>query len=87
MCGAQVEVGALACRSCGADETSGWSDASLYDDLDLPEPAGGEPVEVPDTFEEFERLARRPRELSPRAILVIGAVLVVAIALASVRPF
>ena len=51
-------MGALACRECGADETTGWSDATAYDDLDLLEPDG---PEVPDTFEEFERMTEPPR--------------------------
>lgn len=37
-CGADVKRGALACRECGSDELTGWSDETLYDDLDLPSP-------------------------------------------------
>jgi len=38
VCGAAVPPGARACPECGADERAGWDEeASLYDDLDLPE--------------------------------------------------
>ncbi len=57
-CGAEVRVGALSCRSCGADDTTGWSQATDYDDLDLPEPDG---PEIPDTFDQFERMTEPPR--------------------------
>lgn len=62
VCGSEVRVGALACRECGSDDTTGWSEATAYDDLDLPEPEGpgGGPA-VPDTFEEFEELVDPPR--------------------------
>lgn len=75
VCGEPVVVGALACRECGSDEKTGWSDATEYDDLDLPEPEG---IEIPDTLEEFEALARRRKPLSKEAwaaIVVTMAVL------------
>lgn len=74
-------MGALACRECGSDETTGWSEATVYDDIDLPEPEGpgGEPA-VPDTFEEFERLVDPPR-VWPRWIFVSLALLVVVLVL------
>ncbi|MHC4376352.1 MAG: zinc ribbon domain-containing protein [Planctomycetota bacterium] len=37
-CGADVKRGALACRECGSDDLTGWSDETAYDDLDLPDP-------------------------------------------------
>ncbi|MEM7627378.1 MAG: zinc ribbon domain-containing protein [Planctomycetota bacterium] len=37
-CGADVRVGALACPECGSDEDTGWSDDTMYDGLDLPDP-------------------------------------------------
>ncbi len=40
-CGAAVRAGALACPECGSDESTGWSQDTLYDDLDLPEPGYG----------------------------------------------
>lgn len=35
-CGSDVRADALACRECGSDADTGWSDATLYDGLDLP---------------------------------------------------
>jgi hypothetical protein len=39
-CGASIPPRAKACPECGADERTGWRDASVYDGLDLPEHAG-----------------------------------------------
>jgi hypothetical protein len=38
-CGATIPATAKACPECGADERTGWREASVYDDLDLPESA------------------------------------------------
>ena len=38
-CGASIPRNAKACPECGADERTGWREMSVYDDLDLPEPA------------------------------------------------
>jgi hypothetical protein len=35
-CGATVPRRARACPECGADERTGWREASVYDGLDLP---------------------------------------------------
>jgi predicted nucleic acid-binding Zn ribbon protein len=35
-CGAAIPRSARACPECGADERTGWRDASIYDGLDLP---------------------------------------------------
>ncbi len=35
-CGAEVSVKALSCPECGSDEKTGWSEDTMYDDLDLP---------------------------------------------------
>ena len=35
-CGEDVPAGALSCPGCGADEDTGWSEMTEYDDLDLP---------------------------------------------------
>jgi len=40
-CGADVPVGAAVCRECGSDHTTGWSEDTLYDGLDLPDPGYG----------------------------------------------
>ena len=37
-CGTDVPTGASACPECGSDEETGWSDQTIYDGLDLPEP-------------------------------------------------
>jgi uncharacterized membrane protein YvbJ len=36
-CGAEVPSGAKACRECGSDEKTGWSEAAHYDHLGLPD--------------------------------------------------
>ncbi len=36
-CGAEVPIEAKACPECGSDEKTGWSEDTMYDDLDLPE--------------------------------------------------
>ena len=36
-CGADIPPNARACPECGADERTGWAEASIYDGLDLPE--------------------------------------------------
>ena len=38
-CGAAIPRGARACPECGADERTGWREASAYDGLDLPDEA------------------------------------------------
>ena len=37
MCGADVPQQATVCPGCGADESTGWSEAARYDELGLPE--------------------------------------------------
>lgn len=55
-CGASIPPRAKACPDCGADERTGWRDASVYDGLDLPEDAD-------------ERAAtRRARGTAPRRV-------------------
>lgn len=41
-CGAPIPPRARACPDCGADERTGWREASIYDGLDLPPAAGDE---------------------------------------------
>ncbi|WP_083767863.1 zinc ribbon domain-containing protein [Opitutus terrae] len=38
-CGATIPPHALACPECGADERTGWREASIYDGLELPDEA------------------------------------------------
>lgn len=40
-CGEEVRAGALACPECGSDASTGWSEDTLYDGLDLPDPGYG----------------------------------------------
>jgi len=82
VCGAEVRAGAASCRECGSDDATGWSDATEYDDLDLPEPEG---PQIPDTFEEFTRAPSTPRGVSPRLLLTLLVVALVLIAARSVQ--
>jgi hypothetical protein len=50
LCGADVPARSRSCPECGSDEETGWSEDTLYDGLDLPDPGYGR--------EEPERLAR-----------------------------
>lgn len=38
-CGASIPRGAKSCPECGADERTGWREASIYDGMDLPDSA------------------------------------------------
>jgi hypothetical protein len=67
VCGERVPAGATACRECGSDERTGWSDDTLYDDLDLPEPGWGAEPPAP-------RRDRAARDIGRREV---GALLVV----------
>jgi hypothetical protein len=40
-CGADVPARARSCPECGSDEETGWSEDTLYDGLDLPDPGYG----------------------------------------------
>lgn len=40
-CGAAIPRKARACPHCGADERTGWREASVYDGLNLPDSAYG----------------------------------------------
>lgn len=40
-CGAEVRQGARSCPECGADDETGWSEDTMYDGLDLPDPGYG----------------------------------------------
>jgi hypothetical protein len=65
-CGAEVLVGAAACRECGSDASTGWSEDTLYDGLDLPDPGYGP-----------EEPARPPSRVPWRAVWVLMLVLFV----------
>jgi hypothetical protein len=66
VCGERVPAGAAACRECGSDETTGWSEDTLYDGLDLPDPGYGDGPAAP-------RGDRSTRDIAAREI---GALLV-----------
>jgi hypothetical protein len=40
-CGADVPPRARVCPECGSDDETGWSEDTLYDGLDLPDPGYG----------------------------------------------
>lgn len=67
VCGERVPAGAVACRECGSDESTGWSEDTLYDGLDLPDPGYGDEPPSP-------RGNRSTRDIATREI---GALLVV----------
>ena len=79
-CGAAIPRGARACPECGADERSGWREASVYDGLDLPD-------EAYDEKGESRRSVRRPRWGNGVAWYwwCVGAVLVVLLAFGALR--
>lgn len=66
VCGERVPAGAKVCRECGSDESTGWSEDTLYDDLDLPDPGYGADEPAP-------RRGRAVRGIGTREI---GALLV-----------
>jgi ssDNA-binding Zn-finger/Zn-ribbon topoisomerase 1 len=37
-CGEEVPAGAKACPECGSDEKTGWSEKTVYDGTDIPNP-------------------------------------------------
>jgi len=50
-CGAAIPRRARACPACGADERTGWREASIYDGLDLPDSADDSaPADPPAPF-------------------------------------
>jgi hypothetical protein len=83
-CGAQVPVGAAACRQCGADEESGWGD---HDDTGLAD--GYEPDDDFDydeyVAEEFPEQAGLSSRLSvgKLAVRVVIVLAVISLALAA----
>ena len=37
-CGERIDRDATACRYCGSDDRTGWSEATYLDGIDIPEP-------------------------------------------------
>lgn len=83
-CGADVPVGAAACRECGSDARTGWqsSEEIEYQSLELPENDDEDDDEAA-----RERGTRRPslRLLSRRVVWITAAVLVLALVVALLR--
>ena len=75
-CGVPIPRGARACPACGADERTGWREASAYDALDLPDEAGGVGA--------APRPARRRHPL-PWYWLALGVLILLAFALQALR--
>jgi rubredoxin len=76
-CGAEVPGNALVCPECGADEKTGWSSNTIYDDTD---------IEDPDEFDYDDWKRREVAEHKPRrtkrqsfwwvtGLLILGALL------------
>lgn len=70
-CAADVPEGAAACPECGADDQTGWSEDTMYDDLDLPDTGWG-PEQEPATVGQFPWKA---------VALIVAAVIVLLILL------
>ena len=71
VCGAEVPAGAAACPECGSDETTGWSDQTIYD---------GTGIEDPDDFDYKAHMARESgKSLTPVWVKVLAVVLLVAL--------
>lgn len=68
VCGEVVPADALACAHCGSCDETGWSEDSMYDDVDLPDEAFGEPVRGTS--------ARRRRVISTAVGLMLVALIV-----------
>lgn len=68
-CGVAVRVGRLSCRECGSDLSTGWQD---------PEELAYQQIEIPDTFEEMERLydagqrGQLPSERRPNWVIAVA---------------
>lgn len=64
-CGAQVPGDALSCPECGSDDDTGWSEDTIYDGVDFPDPYGDED----------------PQESGGWTWIIIAGVLVIALVL------
>ena len=76
-CGADVPVGAAACRECGSDEETGWSEDAYGESLSTSEGYADEDDFDYDEFvhREFPEDAT-PRSLSARQLAVIVLVVI-----------
>lgn len=79
-CGATIPPRARACPACGADERTGWREASVYDGLDLPDEAWRDD-EDPATARRGDAPSRRARVNGvPWYWWLVGVVLLLAFA-------
>jgi len=77
-CGEDVVEGRMACAVCGSDALTGWKDSEEVDYLSVELP--GDPVQIPDTWEEFEALtSRRTRPLHRQPWVLVTAVIMVVV--------
>ncbi len=74
-CGEEVPAGAPCCPECGADENTGWSQDTMYDDLDLPD--SNEGSEGHDLDSQLES-APYGRKLPIAVVSIIVVLLVIA---------
>ncbi len=83
-CGADVLIGAAACRSCGSDANTGWAEDAAARGVDLPAGYGGEEEFDYDEFlaQEFGRTRGGRRVVPWRRIGVAAIVVVLAVLLA-----
>ena len=82
-CGAEVEVGALACRECGSDAQTGWSeDADLWE-AEIPTAYGSEDdFDYDETIShEFPEAAAVPIQRLRRKWAILAVVAMVCIGL------
>lgn len=64
-CGAEVEVGARACRECGSDASTGWQDDEEIDYQSL---------DIPDGYGPDEQSPRAPGRTRPRWWAIVAVV-------------
>ena len=68
-CGEKIKRDAVACRHCGSDDRTGWSEGTYLDGVDLPED---------DDYEEgLEREGFRPPRRGNRLVLAAVSLLLI----------
>jgi zinc-ribbon domain len=75
-CGTEVRSGVRSCPECGSDEETGWSDDTMYDGLDLPDPGYAE-----------DEAPTPPRKGATRAYAIAAALMLLMLAAAAVGRF
>ena len=74
-CGESIKCNARACKHCGSDERTGWSQDTYLDGLDLPEPEDYQDGLAAEGF-------RKPPKVPGKSILaVVSALLILLFAL------